>query len=787
MSATHSLDLEASSSQYASIADASCPNLEIAGSQTWEAWIKPETNTGFQYIMGKVDALATIYKTLVYYTNKIYFELNGLNVGTGVSNTLIDPNVFTHVAGVYDQSSQKLRLYINGELDKEVSVTGTVSATGASFAVGRGGDYNGNYFDGLIRNARVWNVARTQAQIRIDMNVDTPSDISGLQGNWVLNNSYTDSSSNTYNLTASGSPIFITQYPDAIDLTENNTWNKKHKISIDSAKVSGSSNLTNIPILLTEDNFLSEIWTYSQGQEINRNSLINHSALTAYYQLESGALTTDSSGNGHTLTNNNTVGEGSGKFAGGADYGTGNTNKYLNISTDLNIDGNAAITIMGWIKLNAEPGTGASYALASHCSNTGAQKRLDIDYQDSAGVKRIVVDSGDSYIYHNMVLGTSSWTHLAVTRDASGNTELYVNGKLIGTGTTGSGTLNDNFFSIGSRNSLGFFSNAIIDDVAVFNQVLTNKEIAAIIGGSDIRFSVDSSGEDRLAHEIVTWDDINQTTEIWVKINSLYYSVNTDFYVHYDNASPAPLVENEAFGAHQVWDANHKGVWHLQEISGSRIDSTSNSNDLTDNNTTSSGVGKLGVAADFESTNSEYLSKTDNTSLSVTGDITISGWFKWESLTGGEMAMVGKYESSPSSSYLLLWNDTGDNLQFYASNNGTSVVNVNASFTPTLSTWYHIAMIYDASAGEARIYVNGVDIGGGTGLPTSIYDSASGFKIGAYNATAQSFFDGLMDEIKIVAEEKNPDWITTEYNNQNSPATFAIPNSSFIPKMVIFV
>ncbi len=38
------------------------------------------------------------------------------------------------------------------------------------------------------------------------------------------------------------------------------------------------------------------------AQELNLTVLKDNSALKAYYRFESGALTTDSSGNSHTLT-----------------------------------------------------------------------------------------------------------------------------------------------------------------------------------------------------------------------------------------------------------------------------------------------------------------------------------------------------------------------------------------------------------------------------------------------------------------------------------------------------
>ena len=52
---TYSLDLEAGSSQYASIADVSQTGLDITGDLTLEAWIKPETLTSSDTVLSKYD------------------------------------------------------------------------------------------------------------------------------------------------------------------------------------------------------------------------------------------------------------------------------------------------------------------------------------------------------------------------------------------------------------------------------------------------------------------------------------------------------------------------------------------------------------------------------------------------------------------------------------------------------------------------------------------------------------------------------------------------------------
>ncbi len=44
---------------------------------------------------------------------------------------------------------------------------------------------------------------------------------------------------------------------------------------------------------------------------------------------------------------------------------------------------------------------------------------------------------------------------------------------------------------------------------------------------------------------------------------------------------PYRTAQDSTYGAQNVWASNHKGVWHLDETSGTTHDSTSNANNGT--------------------------------------------------------------------------------------------------------------------------------------------------------------------------------------------------------------
>ena len=95
--------------------------------------------------------------------------------------------------------------------------------------------------------------------------------------------------------------------------------------------------------------------------------------------------------------------------------------------------------------------------------------------------------------------------------------------------------------------------------------------------------------------------------------------------------------------------------WRFEEGSGTTAyDATSNNNDLTLVNTpTWTTSGKFGSALDFESSSSEYGYIADNSSLSLTGDLTISVWIKPESTTAATLFdIAGKWDGA-NESYLL--------------------------------------------------------------------------------------------------------------------------------------
>lgn len=234
--------------------------------------------------------------------------------------------------------------------------------------------------------------------------------------------------------------------------------------------------------------------------------------------------------------------------------------------------------------------------------------------------------------------------------------------------------------------------------------------------------------------------------------------------------------------------ANVVSHWTLDETSGTRSDSTSNGNDLTDNNTVGSALGARNNGADFEAGNSEYLSITDasQTGLDITGDMSISCWYKPESQPSARHSLVSKWTVA-SRSYIFAYRNVSGTKKLDLFISSTSGGGGAASVTQTLNngTMYHLVAVYDASAGSVEFFVDGSSIGSATGLNGSIFNSTAPFYIGAFdNGGPTNFADGIVDEVTVIDRKITSGEVSDLYNSGTPLDYESAGGAAFIPKTV---
>lgn len=220
--------------------------------------------------------------------------------------------------------------------------------------------------------------------------------------------------------------------------------------------------------------------------------------------------------------------------------------------------------------------------------------------------------------------------------------------------------------------------------------------------------------------------------------------------------------------------------WKLDEQSGNRADSIG-SNTLTDNNTVLYDTGKVGNAADFEATNSEYLSITDasQSGLNFTGtEVFLSAWIKPESLvTAG---IVNKsLNTGNQRSYALYSTVTTGIVQFLVSSDGSATSNSVSTSALSNGVWTHTSGTYDGSF--TKIYFNAVNEDSDA-FTSAIYDSTADVRVGCLNDAL--YQDGLIDEVIIAQRYFRPEEIKAVYLKGLNGKEVTSNESSNIQKVI---
>lgn len=153
------------SNQYAEVTDGGTSPLDLNGTFTLSAWVKPNDGcSGSGTILTKRSYM--MYCSGGYWYYMVLTDgMNGSGVSTGIP---VAANEWHHLAFTKSSASGDLLVYYDGILYKTIA-TGvtTIAANNQPFSIGRYG--TGMYFNGLIDEVRVFNTQRSQTQIAADL------------------------------------------------------------------------------------------------------------------------------------------------------------------------------------------------------------------------------------------------------------------------------------------------------------------------------------------------------------------------------------------------------------------------------------------------------------------------------------------------------------------------------------------------------------------------------------------------------------------------------------------
>ena len=158
-------------------------SLSITGPITVEMWVYPKTSGLGFFIRANGQ-----YQFFVQSNNEVAFaDTHGNHIHTAAN--VLTLNTWNHIVGVFSGVSgdaitlDNAKIYING-VSKGNHVGGTWSpSTLTAIDIGRYTGWN-SYFNGLIDEVRIWNVARAHEQIQSTMYTSLAGNEPGLAAYW---------------------------------------------------------------------------------------------------------------------------------------------------------------------------------------------------------------------------------------------------------------------------------------------------------------------------------------------------------------------------------------------------------------------------------------------------------------------------------------------------------------------------------------------------------------------------------------------------------------------------
>jgi uncharacterized repeat protein (TIGR03806 family) len=234
---------------------------------------------------------------------------------------------------------------------------------------------------------------------------------------------------------------------------------------------------------------------------------------TAWYQFEGNALDTSGSGNNGAATAVSYV---AGKEGAQAAQFNG-TSSYVLIPRSVQDD----FTVAMWVKTTNTAGTAGAQWWSGKGLVDGEVSGAGADWGTAIVNGKFVLGVGgvpdDTTIASSVNVNDGLWHHVAATRyNNSGAMAVYVDGMLRGSGTgpTGSRTFPPNL-RIGSLQTANNFLNGTLDDVRLYDRILTAGEIAALVAPPAVPTDLIAAMGD--ASVALSWSASSNATSYLVK------------------------------------------------------------------------------------------------------------------------------------------------------------------------------------------------------------------------------------------------------------------------------
>lgn len=311
-----------------------------------------------------------------------------------------------------------------------------------------------------------------------------------------------------------------------------------------------------------------------------------------------------------------------------------------------------------------------------------------------------------------------------------------------------------------------------------FNVLLTEANVPSNFwenvqsSGCDVRFSTDENGANLLNFEAVNFNITTNTTEIWLN-TSLKDGTDKTIYLWYGNNDISLLCSTT-----NVWDANYRGVWHLNKQGNGTAKEFKDSSDYSNDGQGGEGKinrvptlieSKFGFGSEF---NGDFINVFYNESLDTKREsFSINSWVRMNSDNNGGVIFSRSNSVGSRGFYVGIDKD----LVYFKWKDGASWKNLGSNSSVfSDNQWHKITISVNSTSKEVFFYLDGDFKSNSTfrfGCSSS-FMAGIGYSRPAGNSVRYGF-NGSMDEIQfIVGEAFSDERVATEFDNQNTPELF---------------
>lgn len=224
---------------------------------------------------------------------------------------------------------------------------------------------------------------------------------------------------------------------------------------------------------------LATILVITNTQVLNAATDVKNDAglstsLVSYWEMEESSGTRVDSHGANDLTDNNTVGVGTGIRGNGADFVAANSERLTKTLGSTGLELTTTFSVSTWVKTDL---TGAYRAIYYSGENTNAWSLFITNTTKVSFTENNIADNVGA-----TTLSAGTWYHVVVVKDGDGanNLKLYINGTLDGTFSVGTVQAPSGTAVIGAKLESGSYANfwdGIIDETLVTGKAYTSSEV----------------------------------------------------------------------------------------------------------------------------------------------------------------------------------------------------------------------------------------------------------------------------------------------------------------------